>query len=551
MFTINVQNNSNIKKYVLTYAIMILCFAVIGFLVPDVSDIREDVGDYTREAVRDEITAYVTAEVLYEDPYATPEDIAYYVAEAIEEEVNAAVYSAIGAEFGILVMIPAIFLLAFIFITKRIIEGLTLAIVLGLVMAYKGEFFEVFNETVLEVLMSEDMSWLIIVCGLMGGVVAVIEKSGGAFAFGDVAVRIAKSARPTLFATMFCSVLLSIDDYLNALTCGAAMTPVNDKHNTPREMTAYVVDSTSVPTCVLNPISTWALFIGGLMVAAGLGDHGDQVLTYMQAIPYLFYAMSTLLVVILVSAGIIPIFGPMKGAFKRVREGGPLAPAGSERIDIRSGQAGFEIPENPKLMNFFAPIIILVGATILFEFDMQMGVITAVGFNFLFFVFQGMEPMDYVDEVLRGLKNMLMPIFMVVLAFSFAEMSEQTGFIYWVVEVATANVTPAMLPVTIFLVFAFTEFIMGISWGMYAIAIPIAVPVAYSLGVDPFIAVGAVISAGAWGAHSCFYSDSTILVSASTGTENFRHAITQIPFGLIGAIIAVIGYIVLGVAIYG
>jgi Na+/H+ antiporter NhaC len=328
------------------------------------------------------------------------------------------------------------------------------------------------------------------------------------------------------------------------------MTPVNDKHRTPREMTAYVVDSTSVPTCVLNPISTWAIFIGGLMVANGLGESGEQVLTYIQCIPYNFYAMATLLVVILVTAGVIPIFGPMKGAFKRVADGGPLAPAGSERIDIRSGQDAIEIPENPKLYNFFVPIFVLVGATIFFEFDMQMGVITTIAFNFIFFVFQGMDPMDYVDEILRGLKNMLMPLLLVVLAFSFAEMSEQTGFIYWVVEVATANVTPAMLPVTIFLIFAFTEFIMGISWGMYAIAIPIAVPVAASLGVDPFIAVGAVVSAGAWGAHSCFYSDSTILVSASTGCENFRHAITQIPFGLIGGAISVLAFFALGQIMY-
>jgi Na+/H+ antiporter NhaC len=91
---------------------------------------------------------------------------------------------------------------------------------------------------------------------------------------------------------------------------------------------------------------------------------------------------------------------------------------------------------------------------------------------------------------------------------------------------------------------------MGISWGMYVIAIPIAVPVALSLGVDPFIAAGAVVSAGAWGSHSCFYSDSTILTAAATGCENFRHALTQIPFAVIGSVVAILSFIILGHVMY-
>lgn len=450
------------------------------------------------------------------------------------------------ASTGILTAIPAAFLIIFIFATKRIVEGLAFATLLGCIMNYKGEFFGPFNDILIGVLLNEDMAWLIIVCGLMGGIVSVIEKSGGGFAFGNFAVKYAKTEKPTLFATMVCSLLLSIDDYLSVLTTGSAMTPINDKHKTPREMVAYVVDSTAAPACVLNPISTWAIFIGGLMVAEGLGAENQQVLTYIKVIPYSFYAIATMVVLILVLAGVIPKFGPMKGAYERVKAGGPLAPPGSERIDMRTGQNEMEIPDKPKLYNFFVPILVLVGATIFFDFDMQMGVLTTIGFNFLFFVFQGMDPLDYVDEVLRGLKNMLLPLLLMVLAFSFADMCKTIGFMDFVTEFATRNVTPGMLLFVIFLLFAMTEFIMGINWGMYIIALPIVVPVATGLGVDPFVAVGAVTSAGVWGSHCCFYSDATILTSASTGCDNFRHAITQIPFGLLGGILAAVAYLVLG-----
>ncbi|SDK03059.1 Na+/H+ antiporter NhaC family protein [Natronincola ferrireducens] len=452
-------------------------------------------------------------------------------------------------DFGIISAIPAAFLIIFIFKTKRIIEALTLALLLTTIMGYKGEFFGVFNEIILENLMNEDMAWLFIVCGLMGGIVALVESSGGGYAFGSWVIQKAKTPKSSMLWTAICSIFLSIDDYLSVLTTGCAMTPINDRHKIPREMTAYIVDSAAAPACVLNPISTWAVFIGGLMVANGLGEPGQQVLTYVKTIPYNFYAMAALVVLFLVIIGVIPVFGPMKRAFERVQAGGPLAPPGSERIDIRGGKEQ-EVPENPKLRNFFVPMLVLISATIFFEFDMQMGVVAAIGFNFVWFVLQGMSPEGFVDEVLRGLKNMITPLLMMVLAFSFADGCERIGFMEYVVDVATEHITLQYLPLTVFLVFAFTEFIMGINWGMYIIAIPMVVPITLALGGDPIVMVGVVAAAGVWGSHCCFYSDATILTSAGTGCENFRHAITQIPFGFIAGIIAAIGYLAMGFILY-
>ena len=478
------------RRNILFYGILIIAFVIIGFLVPD-------------------------------DP----------------------------ADFGIISALPAAFLIIFIFKTKRIIEALALATILTTIMGFKGDFFSIFNEIVLGVVMSEDMAWLFIVCGLMGGIVAVVETSGGGYAFGNWVTTKAKTQKSTMLYTALCSLLLSIDDYLSVLTTGSAMTPINDRYKTPREMTSYIVDSTAAPACVINPISTWAVFIGGLMVANGLGEPGTQVLTYIKVIPYNFYAIGALLVLFLVIIGVIPKFGPMKKAFERVEAGGPLAPPGSERIDIRAGKEQ-EVPENPRLRNFFVPMLVLVAATIFFGFDMQMGVVTAIGFNFIWFVLQGMSPETYVDEVLRGLKNMLMPLFMMVLAFSFADGCERIGFMDYVVNVATEHITLQYLPITIFLVFALTEFIMGINWGMYIIALPMVVPVTLALGGDPIVMVGVVAAAGVWGSHCCFYSDATILTSAATGCDNFRHAITQIPFGFITGIIAAIGYLFMGIILY-
>lgn len=453
------------------------------------------------------------------------------------------------SQFGIITTIPAIFLIVFIFKTKRIVEGLTLAVILCCIMVYKLDFLVAFSEIATNTMMDEDIAFLIIVCGLMGSLVAVIEKNGGGFAFGNFVASKAKSEKTALLGTALCSAIFSMDDYLSSLTSGIAMTPVTDRYKTPREMTAYVIDTTAAPITVMNPISTWAVFIGGLMVANGLAEEGQQIVTYVKTLPYNFYAISTLVVMLLVILGVIPKFGPMKAAYERVAAGGPLAPPGSEKIDIRAGEE-IIVPENPKLRNFFVPIIVLVAATIFFGFDMKMGVLSAIFFGFIFFALQGMDPEEYSEAVVQGLKNMLLPILLMILAFCFAEASEQVGFISYVIDVAVANITLPLLPVTVFLIFAATEFIMGINWGMYIIAIPIVAPITMALGGDIGVTIGAVAAAGVWGSHCCFYSDATILTSASTGCDNFRHAVTQIPFGAIAGILSAIGYLILGFVIY-
>jgi len=452
-------------------------------------------------------------------------------------------------DFGILTVIPAVFMIIFIFRTKRIVEGLTLATILCCIMVHKGSFIPAFADIAQVAMLREDTAFLIIVCGLMGSLVALIEKNGGGFAFGEFVASRVKSPKLALFGTMLCSALFSLDDYLSSLTSGIAMTPVNDRYKIPREMTAYVIDTTAAPISVLNPISTWAVFIGSLMVANGIAEEGQQLPTYMATVPFNFYAIFALLVMILTVLGVIPKIGPMKGAYERVAAGGPLAPPDSEKIDIRSGKDSI-VPENPKLRNFFAPILILIGAVAFFDFDMQKGIITAIFICFIYFVAQGMDPEEFADTVVEGLKNMVLPILLMILAFCFAEASQQVGFIDYVIDVAVRNITLPFLPVTVFLVFAATEFIMGINWGMYIIAIPIVAPITLALGGNIAVTVGAVAAAGVWGSHCCFYSDATILTSSSTGCNNFRHGITQIPYGVMAGILSAICYIILGHIIY-
>lgn len=171
-----------------------------------------------------------------------------------------------ASEFGAWSLLPATFLIVYIFITKRILESLVLSCLMGLIMAAKtinvfGEFSVLLTDTMLD----PDMAWLIIVCGLMGSIIALIERSGGAIAFGNWAAKHAKGEKSSLVWTWIMGIAIFLDDYLNSMAVGSCMRSLTDKFKVPREMLAYVVDSTAAPLCVLIPISTWAVFAGGLL----------------------------------------------------------------------------------------------------------------------------------------------------------------------------------------------------------------------------------------------------------------------------------------------
>lgn len=461
-----------------------------------------------------------------------------------------------NAEPGIFSLVPAIFLIIYIFATQRILEALILASLIGFIMVSRpavqsGESwiantFSNFSDGLLNVMMSEDIAWLIIVCGLMGSIISLIEKAGGSYAFGEWIASKAKTRKSSLMCTWFLGVVVFIDDYLNSLTVGSCMTTLTDKHKVPREFLSYVVDSTAAPLCVVIPIPTWAVFCSRILESNGWAPQGEGMLYFIKTIPYNFYGWIAALMVPLVIFGIIPVFGPMKQAFHRVAQGGPLAPAGSEKIDIRAGKNNV-VPTNPKMFNLFVPIAILIISTVIMNFDMQMGVLATLVYMFISYMWQGvMTAEEFWDVSLEGLKNMMMPILLMILAFLFAEVNEQIHFTYFVITSATKVITPTLLPLIVFIALAITEFITGTNWGMYIIALPIVIPLAQNLGADVTLAVSAVLSAGVFGSHICFYSDATVITSSATGCNNFDHAFTQAPYGLLAAAISAIFFLIAG-----
>jgi len=134
----------------------------------------------------------------------------------------------------------------------------------------------------------------------------------------------------------------------------------------------------------------------------------------------------------------------------------------------------------------------------------------------------------------------------IVLSFVLKDVNDQLGLTQYIIETVSPWMNRALLPAIAFVALALVTFATGSFWGVYAIALPIVIPLAQSMEVDTWLAIGAVISAGAFGSHACFYGDATVLSASATGCNNMAHALTQLPYALLSAGIALVIYLILG-----
>ena len=446
-----------------------------------------------------------------------------------------------ATETSLLVLLPALVTVITAILSRRPIESLLAGVFVGLLMLEPSAALSNFSSILLEVMMDETIAWVIIVCGLMGSLITLLMRVGAASAFSRALSSKAQNSTSALLYTWLLGLVVFIDDYLNALAVGSSMRKVTDKFKVSREMLAYVVDSTAAPICVLVPVSTWAVFYAGLFMDAGYAESGQGMALYVSAIPYMVYPIAAMLLVPLVAAGIVPALGMMKSAQQRAAEGAAPLP-----IDEGEEESLVDTEDRVRIYHFVLPILALLGFSIWYDLDVQIGVIMSVATTIILFGAQRLMAWTQMfDAVIDGIKIMLPALTMVVMAFVFKEVNDQLGLATYVIENVAPLMTPLMFPALTFLAMALISFATGSSWGVFAIAIPIILPLAETVGVSIPLAIGALVSASAFGSHACFYSDATVLAAQGSGCDVMDHALTQIPYALIAAAISCVGLTVL------
>lgn len=450
-----------------------------------------------------------------------------------------------GQAYGWMSLLPTALVLVFALTTHRTVEALFSGAIAGVLLLNPAEAVEQIVDISMTVMMDETIAWIILVCGLMGGLIAILEKGGSILSFSDMLVTKVKSRRQSMLMTFVLGIVIFIDDYLNAIAISSSMKKVTDGYQISREKLSYLVDSTAAPICILVPISTWAIFFSSLLEANNVAEAGEGIKTYIEAIPYMAYGWVTLAIVLLVALEKIPDLGAMKKAEQRAKNG-QVRPDGAADIDFGSDISAHTSP-TMGLVNFLLPMVVLVAASWYYGIDLLAGVFVAIIFTVCFYGVQRLISMnDMFEAIYDGIKVMLLPLATVIGGFMLKNVNDSLGVTEYVIATVSPYLSASYFPAIIFMITGGLVFATASSWGTFAVAMPIVLPLGEQLGVPLHLTVAALLSASAAGSHSCFFSDSTVLSAQGSGCTSMQHATTQFPYALIGIVATFLFFLFIG-----
>lgn len=501
-------------------------------------------------------------------------------------------------------VVPPLLALALALITKEVYSSLTIGIFTGMVIytfTASGPGIDPLIQafTMVPRMMGAqiaDNASLLLFLALLGALVVLVALAGGSRAYGAWVTQHVKSARLAKMLTALLGVFVFVDDYFNCMTVGAVMRPVTDRFRISHEKLAWIIDSSAAPVCIIAPVSSWAVAVGGY-----LGENGFS--TFVASIPYNFYALATIVFVFFICASNMD-FGPMRIAEQRARACGvpdrSASASASESCGISSDEAeapdaasasaggsgsgwhdadqglvefdGMKVSDKGTVLDLVVPIATLIVSSIVgmlyvggffqgADFATAVGVdpiaglcigaATALIAAAAMYLPRGLTTLSsYMDGMAEGVKSMVSAIMILVLAWSLGGVCRyMIGTGPFVSDVLNGlGVGLEFLPAVIFAVSAFIGFSMGTSWGTIALVLPI-VTGAFDPS-DPLflVAVGATLGGAVYGDHISPISDTTILSSTSAKCALLDHVSTQTPYATIVFAAGSIAYLVTGFA---
>ncbi|TWT24390.1 Na+/H+ antiporter NhaC family protein [Planomicrobium sp. CPCC 101110] len=413
---------------------------------------------------------------------------------------------------------------------------------------------------------------------LLGVITAFVSLSGGSRAFADWASKRIKTRRGAKMLTVFLGILIFIDDYFNALAVGQVARPITDRYKVSRAKLAYFIDSTAAPVCVVSPVSSWGAAIIGIVATILAGQTYitmSAIEAFLWMAPMNFYVVATMAIVIFVAIRDVD-FGAMK-------KHETLAMTTGELFDANKTIPGemkedFPAHNHGRVMDLLLPILLLVAGTVsamiwtgyqnagqvfdiwlIFEnTDVPVSLLTGGLLGAITSIVLYAMQMGYNETasgswigkgIWAGIKSMMGAVLILVFAWSLTYLIDalQTGQ-YLADVVAAGNIPTAILPVLLFILAGVMAFATGTSWGSFGILLPIAGKIMSQAEPELLLPTLAAVLAGAvFGDHCSPISDTTILSSTGAGSNHIDHVITQLPYAVTAAVIAAIGYIVIGI----
>lgn len=477
-----------------------------------------------------------------------------------DEGSNPAVYSTIWS------LLPPIIAIGLALLTKEVYSSLFIGIIAGALLVENGNPVNAFTTMVGDGFISSlSDSWnvgILMFLVILGIMVVVMNRAGGSKAYGEWASTKISTRKGAMGATFGLGILIFIDDYFNCLTVGSVMRPVTDNHNISRAKLAYLIDSTAAPICMIAPISSWAAAVTGVVE----GYNGLEL--FIKAIPYNFYSLLTLVMIIFIIFRDLD-YGPMRKYERNAVLHNDIFTDSKtsyedEMQDVVSDKGG--------VIDLVLPIAVLITASVLgmiytggffsgesfinafaesdASFGLAMGSLLALMITFVWMVARKILSFsDFMECIVKGFNAMVPPILILTFAWTLSSMTGLLGaapFVADIVEGSAAGLQ-ALLPAIIFLVAAFLAFSTGTSWGTFGILIPIVVELGGALSPEMLvIGISATLAGAVFGDHTSPISDTTIMASTGAQVDHIVHVSTQIPYAITVAAVSFVTYIIAG-----
>lgn len=439
----------------------------------------------------------------------------------------------------ILIMLMPILLLVIVAaVSKNLLFSMICASLLAVIIECKSGFFNGFIGHIYDVLSNPTLQYILIFAVLAGAMIKLFEKSGAMTGFSKIMTKLANTPRKSMFLTWLLGGIIFIDDYLNALAVSTTMISITDKHKIPREHLSYTVNSMGACVCVMLPITSWAA-----CAISTLKDIGVDKTVYIEAVPFMFYPIAGVLICLLLALGAFPKLGNMKKAYLRVEKGGDTLDDVSKQTD--EADTTSEISGNP--WYFIIPMIVLVVVTIAFDINLVAGLLATILTQGILYVFtKAMTFKEFFECIVHGAESMTEINLVIVAAFIMNQALSNMGFSDCVINFCSNNISLQFLPLIVFVAVAFMAYVTANFWALVVLTIPIFVPIAMQMGINPAIIVGAIMSGVAFGSHCCMYADSVFMTSVGTGVNNLVQVKAMMPYAAIGGISAIVMFLVTG-----
>ncbi len=450
------------------------------------------------------------------------------------------------SSYGWISILPPLVALGIALWKKQIIPALLVGCLAGEFILISSNFSNVFFhflERSVQVGGAEGNLKLIVFSLFIGGLIALIEESGG---FAGFIKYLEKrpgfaSKRGSFLLTWIIGIVIIFECWGNILINGTTLKSLYDKLGLSREKLAYFIHTIAINVVAVAIINSWGAYYMSVLSTQDVQNPFSLVLS---SIPYNFYSISSLLLVAIVMITGKDI-GPMSTTTTR------------EANSIREGVAG----SKGSISNLLVPVgamIVTLMATLYYTGEgtfsngsgttaVFYGVIFAlVAVSVLILAKRELSLAQLMETFFQGVGKFTSVGVLLVLALVLGELCKELGTGLYIAELAKQNVPTFLVPALIFIISGIMAFSTGTSYGTFAIMFPIALPIASLTGIEPSILIGASLSGGIFGDNCSPISDTSIVTSIASEVEVVQHVRTQLPYALIAGSFAIICFLIVG-----